>query len=227
MKNSITLSVMALLFGIACSGAGTGTSATVTGAETNSGSVIAAVFGSVAQASISSQTLRAAVKNVESQISTTCDAISGDPASVTSSAVDPDFSDPSVTSKDYGPEGSSVTLVESDFCEDSNGNSNSGTGLYAYFVLNADVEASCNDGSSATMQAGSEGVWFQDGTTACPEIYGTFLMTDNQGTEFTAQCHILLSCDSQSSEITDATCTDENGASITLDSSTTCEINAQ
>lgn len=234
MKNQLTAFSLALLSltALACSGAGTGTtggSSTTNESASNSGSVVAAVFSSSAQASISAQALRAAIRNVEGEDHTppsACESLEEDPGAVTSSSIDPDFADGSVTSKDYGPEGDDITLAESDFCEDSDGASNEGEDLFAHFILNDDVEATCDDGTSATMKAGSTGVWTQN-ETACPEIYGTFILEDQDGVESTANCHIIISCDSDSDEIESATCTDSEGETMTLDSGTTCEVDAE
>jgi len=228
MKANIGVIILITMLGAACSSSGTSSNGSAGGVGENTGSAIAAVFGSSAQAAISSQQLAAVVKHVEQDSTpTTCESLSDDPASVNSLAIDPDFQSDSVTSKDYGPTGNAVTLTESDFCEDANGQSNSGDELFAYFSLTSDVEANCDDGSTATMLAGSEGVWYQDGTgAACPEIYGQFNMRDQDDNTFTANCHMLLSCAQGSSEIVEATCTDENGSTLSLDSDLVCEINA-
>lgn len=248
--SSCLAAICAIVAMVSCSSSSTssgGSSSEDTDISEVSGALVGAMFSSSADANqsapvaITKKLLNSIVKKAIAQGSPpdTCDSLSDDPGSVSSESIDPDFTETDQETKTYGPDLSTeqVTLDESDFCTDTDGQSNTaaeGQTLFAYFTLTGTAEAECTDGSTGQMLSGSEGVWRQDADTdKCPEIFGTFRLSGDGGTTIqVAACHIILSCegsDEGSSEgtVTSAYCENESGESMSLDTDTTCTINAE
>lgn len=121
--------------------------------------------------------------------------------------------------------GTSMTLAEDDFCQNSEGTENTGdgpdgNGLFAAFTLTSEVTGTCTSGDSEetiTMESG-EGVW-RNTETSFPEVYGTFVI---DGT--TVNCSIFMNEDQTVQDT--SSCSSEDGTALTLDSDVECQLNA-
>lgn len=207
----------------------------VTGAASAAG----ALFGSSSSASLSvpQQALVRFVEQAQQQYggspyendeAYTCASLDsseqGDqPDNVTTSG----YGDPGI----YGSDNQNVTVAEEDFCFQSDGTANTGTGpdgngRFAAFELEGDVDFSCTGADAPAeivMQAGSSGVFRNTLETAddpayWPQIYGAFnFLVD--GEEHTVNCTIFLT---EEQSFAYADCTDENGASVAQEEDTDC-----
>lgn len=207
---------------VAC-GSSSGTSTTNdSGALGNTGAAVGAIFASGGNSSLSTevslpvQLIDLFVKQALAQGSeNTCDNVSGGPTNVTSSAQG--------TSGTYGSSSDSQTVdADTDFCQDSSGNSNTNTNheLFASFSVSS-ASVTCDDGVTMTMSG--SGIWRNRPDLGYyPQIYGTFTITEN-GTESEANCSIALDSDEN---VASASCTDSDGTAVTIDSTVSCSIDA-
>lgn len=120
--------------------------------------------------------------------------------------------------------GRSITMDEDDFCQDSEGNDNTGegpdgNGRLASFTLSSEVTGTCTgaDGSESTvtMESGT-GVW-RNTDDSFPEVYGTFVF---DGAEM--DCTIFLNEDQT---VRVGSCS-SSGSAVSLDSEASCRFSA-
>lgn len=199
---------------MACGSSSSSDSTTTSSSATNAGAAVAAIFGtgssSNVTASLPLQVLDFFIKKARAQSGgDTCTGIDeGGPANVDVSA--------SGSAGTYGSTASSVTLTTDNFCKDADGTDNTGTGLYGAFTLTGSATATCTDSTTVEMTAGT-GV-FRNTSTHFPEVYGTFTI---DGSAY--DCTMLLNEDQS---VDSASCTDSEGAAVTLTSDVTCTIDA-
>lgn len=135
----------------------------------------------------------------------------------------------------YGSEGEPMTVSEDDFCTQSDGTENTGSGpdglgLFATFELTDAVEGSCtsDDGDVTTvaMQSGSAGIWRNtEDPTYYPQIFGSFTYIIDNDNEFALDCTIYLNDDET---VAFANCSDENGdVVVEEDGSANCEFSPE
>ncbi len=133
----------------------------------------------------------------------------------------------------YGSATNSVDLIVQDFCELTEGFSNTGAGpdsrgLFATFDVTEDIAGTCTNGTDTvtlSLQSSSHGVYRNtaiDGDTPvhAPEVYASYVY-DVDGVEITYQCTIFLLEDQS---IATASCTDEDGNAVTQDTDFTCDF---
>lgn len=128
---------------------------------------------------------------------------------------------PTGTSGSYGSNNDSITLSESDFCNDTSGNENSGSGidsngLFGVFELRQNLTTTCSS-DSIILNAGSSGVFRNDSSNNVT-LYGTFSISINSATS-SLDCTMSFSSDGS---LISADCTDSSGTTITADSSDSC-----
>lgn len=127
------------------------------------------------------------------------------------------------TAASYGSSDDSITLASSDFCNDTSGNENSGSGtdgngLYGSFEIRQDLISSCSS-SSITLNSGSSGV-FRNDSSGNVTLYGSFSMTISASTS-SLDCTIEFD---SSGNLISASCSDSSGTVIEADSSDSCSL---
>lgn len=121
----------------------------------------------------------------------------------------------SVVAGTYGMTGSSVTLSESDGCDQG--------GEYAGFnVTSHDLSCSDGDGNQTTLtMQESSGVFRENLELSRTEIYGTFSLTDGTNAATGIRCSLTIDRNQRFG----GGCEDASGIEIEQDSNTTCVDN--
>ncbi|RMF83228.1 MAG: hypothetical protein D6744_05015 [Planctomycetota bacterium] len=129
---------------------------------------------------------------------------------------------PSVTPGSYGPSSASVQVGENDDCQDAT----DAALAFASFNIDEDITATCENGATVTLLAGSSGVYRNDATQGhFPEIYGTFNIRDDDGVVYqNIRCMIILD---EQETVLEAACEDSDGQSVDLSASDVCQFNTQ
>lgn len=133
----------------------------------------------------------------------------------------------------YGSTNNSIELIAEDFCDLTEGFSNTGfgpdnLGLFASFTLAGNLSGSCTNGDDSvtiTMQSTSAGVYrntLSQGDTPAyePQVYATYDY-EVDGIETRLDCTIYL-LEDQSIDFAD--CTDAQGNTVEQESDFTCEL---
>lgn len=230
-----------LLALLGCGDAGTGVS-NPPDATSSVASAVAAVFGSPS----ASTKMIVSVHKVSEERDCgdgdpgcTCDeALGGSQSSAQDDRHDiamAPFADPGF----YGAAQSGIQLKEQHFCAlpsapttlNTTSTGPDGNGLLAKFTISADVTATCtnpvtSEQTTFAMKSGSTGVWRNTraedtGVAHEPEVYGRMILgTDS--TSVTVNCTFFF----DGNEITlSASCSDENGQAITINTAITCQVN--
>lgn len=151
----------------------------------------------------------------------TCASIGYGPSDVNTSA--------SGDAGTYGASGSSLTVVEGDFCALADGTETSGLGSdgegrVASFEINQDIDVSCQSDEDSsvtvTMLAGSSGI-FRNTADYMPQIFGSFVFSIPGGDENAIDCTIYLLEDGTPEY---ANCSDANGEEVYQSDDSNCEF---
>lgn len=231
-----------LLALLGCGDAGTGVS-NPPDATSSVASAVAAVFGSPSASTkmiVSMQKVDDTRDCGDTDPGCTCEEVLGGSQSEEAQHDRPEistapFADPGF----YGSAQNGIQVDTQHFCALSEApttlNTSStgpdGKGLLAQFTISSDVTATCtnpatNEQTTFSMKQGSTGVWRNtraQGTDVAhePEAYGRWIL-DTSGTSVTVNCTFFFDGD----EITlSASCSDENGQAITINTDITCQVN--
>lgn len=124
----------------------------------------------------------------------------------------------------YGSATDSITVVETDFCEDSNGDDVTGAAsdggeLFAMFSLLDEVSGTCTEDGVVSTMAMVQGSGIARNTDEHTEIFGRFEIND----EF-VDCTLRLASDG-SIDADDSSCTDAASAAVDIATDATCTLN--
>lgn len=219
--------LLSILFASCGGGSGTATSSSSTGTSTsstsqseNTVSAVASLMSGFSGGGASSQNLQTKF-TINSTGADICDAdnMANGPTGVIMSTRG------GVSSHPYGSVTDPMTISsESDYCEDSSGVANSGTGpdgqgKFASFIFLGDPEGSCDDGSSFSFTKGSGIV--RNTQEYYPEIFGRFELDGSQ----IVNCTLRISEDGIV-DIAHSSCSDDDGVLLSLDTTVSCSIDA-
>lgn len=222
MKHFIAICTLILLQ--ACSSSSTTRTATaedISTAQASTANLVATSFGSVislnASSSISDSFSTASCSGDSSDPGCTCEAISQGEFPLFITAL------PFGSEDTFGSANDEITLTSSDYCTDSSGSSQTGTGpdgngLFAKFTIRQDQSSSCSSSTTFSLKTGSTGV-FRNDSSGGLKVYGSFTV-DVYGSESTLDC--TLEIDSNG-DISSSDCTDSSGTTI-LQTSSTCSL---
>lgn len=231
-----------LLALLGCGDAGTGVS-NPPDATSSVASAVAAVFGSASTSNKVIMTVQKADNTHDcgdGDPGCTCnEVLGGGPSGGTEdNRHDIDtapFADPGF----YGSAQSGIQVEAQHFCAlteapttlNTSSTGPDGKGLLAKFTISTDVTATCtnpatNEQTTFAMKQGSTGVWRNtraQGTDVAhePEAYGRWIL-GTSSTSVTVNCTFFFNGDEVAIA---ASCSDENGKAITIDTSITCQVN--
>lgn len=222
LKLSIYLSLIFTL--CACSSSNPSSSSTTPLTTTQKTQSVLALTAALPQVFVSSSSSSSSLSALTRFTTTSCD--SNDPGCTcnlirTGETPLQVKATPTGTATSYGSSGDNITLSSSDFCNDSSGNENTGSGpdsngLFGTFEIREDISSSCSS-DTVTLGAGSSGV-FRNDSSGNVTLYGTFTMTINSSSS-SLDCTLTLQSDGTASSVD---CTDAAGTSFSADSSDSC-----